>query len=206
MWPERTFKNHWMSKGTSLEAEATLQTCARQGHKDTRLLLSARLQEVAQGAQAGLCTLGRGRLTSSPKVGEGPQLIVLSSAATMMLLFLRKAAAVTPAPRGAAPRPAIPAAPGTSVRSLQGTNLPAQNQAGPTKTSICEQHSTGPEAPPEARRPEQAQQETLSAQRRPRERAPVPTPCPFLVLGPSGQEATFRGTHTLGKGGDTKPG
>ena len=29
-------------------------------------------------------------LTSSPKVGDGPQLMVLSSAATMMLLFLRK--------------------------------------------------------------------------------------------------------------------
>lgn len=29
-------------------------------------------------------------LTSSPKVGEGPQLIVLSSAATIILLFLQK--------------------------------------------------------------------------------------------------------------------
>lgn len=32
---------------------------------------------------------GEGWLTSSPKVGDGPQLMVLSSAATMMLLFLQ---------------------------------------------------------------------------------------------------------------------
>lgn len=31
----------------------------------------------------------QGGLTSSPKVGDGPQLMVLSSAATMMLLFLQ---------------------------------------------------------------------------------------------------------------------
>lgn len=36
-------------------------------------------------------------LTSSPKVGEGPQLMVLSSAATMMLLFLKQVGAVTSA-------------------------------------------------------------------------------------------------------------
>lgn len=41
-------------------------------------------------------------LTSSPKVGDGPQLMVLSSAATMMLLFLQvKCKAVTPSPSNA---------------------------------------------------------------------------------------------------------
>lgn len=53
----------------------------------------------------GLCPPGRGQLTSSPKVGEGPQLIVLSSAATMMLLFLQTGAAVSPVSSSPAPHP-----------------------------------------------------------------------------------------------------
>lgn len=112
-----------MGKGTSLKAEATLQTCICSEDRRTHSS-SARFQE-AQGAHAGPAPPGRDQLTSSPKVGEGPQLIVLSSAATMMLLFLQRAAAVTPASSSPALHPTNPAAPGASMGSLQGANLPA---------------------------------------------------------------------------------
>lgn len=115
-------REDFQKTASSLKAEATLQGCVHQEHRRARAH-SSFLRD--SGAQAGLCPPGRDQLTSSPKVGEGPQLIVLSSAATMMLLFLQMGSSCQPGVQQSSPAPHHPAAPGTFVGSLQGANLPA---------------------------------------------------------------------------------